>query len=467
MRNYLLILMIGLLFVTAACSQDNQTIVEEPVDDEEQVRDKNHQKSEVETMKVEIGEIGTTESLDNIKNQPVGILVNDLTLDKELSTDTEEVLDSLNEELHNQLVKIINETKDPKVIEGALIKLLGSPNYKEAIENAEAFQPEFEVPYLPNPKRVSESGNSEEIGKAIILLDASSSMLLSVDGEVKMDVAKDAVMRFADVIGQESEVSLVVYGHKGSEANSDKKLSCEGIEEIYPMGAYNSESFQESLSNFESKGWTPLAGAINKATEMSAEIEGTITVYIVSDGVETCDGNPIIAAEDFVKENEDRSVNIIGFNVDKKAEEQLTAVSASGNGKYYSANNAEEIQETIEYEWLPSMGELAWAHMKAPGPWEILAEYNRYREEHKTIRQLIDKEKERIDAAMNIIITKEMVSLDTYKEIEEIISSRYSSKIEIYRELESQKIEEIDKIADEIKDRVYQWIEEMEELVYE
>src|SRR5690606_20470325 len=153
--------------------------------------------------------------------------------------------------------------------------------------------------------------------------------------------------------------------------------------------------------------------------------------------------------------------------VDKKAEDQLTAVSEAGNGKYYSANNAEEIQETIEYEWLPSMGEIAWAHMKAPGPWEILAEYDKYREEHKRIRQLIDKEKDRLDAAMNMIIEEEMVTLETYRKIEELVSSRYSSKMDISRDLESQKIKEIDDKAKEIKDRVYKWIEEMEELVYD
>lgn len=460
--------MTGLLFIVASCSEDNQTKVEEPNDDEKQVADENPQDRESDTtMKVEIGALAATEILEDIKDQPTGILVNDLTLDNELSTDSKDVMESLNEELHEQLVNILNETKEPEVIESALIKLLGSPNYKEAIEIAEDFQPDFEDPYLPNPKRVSESGNSEEIGQAIILLDASSSMLLSIDGEVKMNIAKDAVLRFADVIGQESEVSLVVYGHKGSEDNSDIKISCEGIEEIYPMGAYNSEAFEDSLSTFDSKGWTPLAGAINKATEMIAELEGAVTVYIVSDGVETCDGDPIQAAKDFVMNHEDRSVNIIGFNVDKKAEDQLTAVSEAGNGKYYSANNAEEIQETIEYEWLPSMGELAWAHMKAPGPWEILAEYDKYREEHKRIRQLIDKEKDRLDAAMNMIIEEEMVTLETYRKIEELVSSRYSSKMDISRDLESQKIKEIDDKAKEIKDRVYKWIEEMEELVYD
>ena len=145
----------------------------------------------------------------------------------------------------------------------------------------------------------------------------------------------------------------------------------------------------------------------------------------------------------------------------------IAAVSEAGNGNYYSANNAEEIQETIEYDWLPSMGELAWAHMKAPGPWEILAEYDRYRAEHKKIRQLIEKENDRFDAAMDILIEEDLLTPEIYQEVDELISGRYNNKMDIYRDLETKKIEEIDAIADEIDERVDKWINEMEELVYD
>ena len=468
LRNILVVLLVCFLFLTVACSKENPESKEEinKKTKEENVVEE-EENSSIETTKIEVDKIVSTDDLEDLKSQPAGTLVSELSLEDELSTETNQIMENLNTDLREQLVQLTSKTQEPNAIESALIHLLGSPNYKEAIEIAEAFQPDFEEPYLPNPKRVGDSGNSEDIGKAIILLDASSSMLLSVNGEVKMDIAKDAVKRFADVIGQESEVSLVVYGHKGSESNNDKKLSCESIEEIYPMSEYNSEGFEESLATFESKGWTPLAGAINKAAEMSSTLDGPLTVYIVSDGVETCDGDPVKAAESFVEENNERSVNIIGFNVDQKAEEQLIAVSEAGNGKYFSANNAEEMQETIEYEWLPSLIDLAWAFQKAPGPWEILAEYDLYKVEHQRIRNLIDLERERFNLAIDIIRTEEMVPSEVTQEVSNQISTRNSKKIDIINELQTMKIDEIDAISDEIRERVDEWVEEMKELVYD
>jgi Ca-activated chloride channel homolog len=469
LRKLFTVLCISLLFLTVACSKDaakkeDDTPKAEEKEKNETEKQKNEKENEVDIATVKV----KPNSLQDLKEQSGGSLLGDFSLEKELETETETVIATIHKALHDELVTLTKKTEVPNEIAKEIIRLLGSPNYKETIEIAESFQPLFKEPYLPTPKKVTKGGASEgEIGKAIILLDASSSMLLSVNGEVKMDIAKDAVNRFADVIGQDNDVSLVVYGHKGSESNADKKLSCEGIEEVYPMGEYQGDSFNKSLSSIESKGWTPLAGAINKATEMSSKLDGPITVYIVSDGVETCDGNPVKAAEKFVQKNEDRTINIIGFNVDKKAEEQLTAVSEAGNGNYYSANNAEEIQKTIEYEWLPSKIDLAWAFTKAPGPWEILAEYDRYEKEYFKIRNLIKKENNRFDEAIDILSKEELIPSEVITTLREIISDRRSTSHEINNQFKSQKYEEIDQIAEEIDDRVDKWVEEMEEIVYE
>src|SRR5699024_3012317 len=151
-------------------------------------------------------------------------------------------------------------------------------------------------------------------------------------------------------------VSLVAFGHKGDQSDAGKEKSCAGIEEVYSLNNYDSEKFHEAMSQVEAKGWTPLAEAIKKANELSDEQEGNTTVYIVSEGVETCEGDPVEAAKQFTdSSDESKTVNIIGFQVDQEAEEQLTEVAKAGNGKYYSADNSEELQETIEYEWLPSL----------------------------------------------------------------------------------------------------------------
>lgn len=407
-------------------------------------------------------------SRSGMKSQVGGILMEDISLEDELKMDVEQYSSDNQAELIDHLHKLTKETHSPEELEKGLIYLLGSANYSEAIETAEEFLPDFADPELPTAERSDGEADTEEEkgsvgkGKAILLLDASSSMLLQADGRVKMDIAKEAVQQFAEVIGQENDVSLVVYGHKGSESQSDKKLSCEGIEEVYPLGTYEANKFDESLNAFDSKGWTPLAGAIDKAAEMSQSLEGEITLYIVSDGVETCDGDPIKSAESFVENNEFRQVNIIGFNVDAAAEEQLKEVSLAGNGEYFAADNAGELVETIEYEWLPSRGDLAWAFTKAPGPWEILDEYNRYDVDHEKIGELIQKEDERYDQSITILSEEEMISSEIISDLNGLISEHYTIRMDELRDLRAEKIDEIDAISEEIKEQVNEWKEEME-----
>lgn len=461
LRKLIILISISVLFILGACSEDKKA--KEATSEAEKASTSEKADEENDNAKSVIKEY-SIENLDDLKDY-TGSLLNNVTLEEELSLETEELMVSIEEELKEELTKFTKDTQDVKEIESKIASLLASPNYEEAIDPAQNFKPTFEEPYLPIPKKVGKNGVEKgEIGKAIILLDASSSMLLSVDGEVKMDIAKDAVKRFADVIGQDSEVSLVVYGHQGSESNSDKKLSCEGIEEVYPMGEYNPDDFEGSLSTFESKGWTPLAGAINKAADMSRKLEGPITVYIVSDGVETCDGDPVKAAENFVKDNEGRSVNIIGFNVDQDAEDQLKSVSEAGNGKYFAANNADEIQQTIEYEWLPSAIDLAWAFTKAPDPWEQLAEMDRYEIEHNKIKDIIIKESERFSKALNIITQEELVTDEVRNELDELLSNQKQNKIELINEYKSKKYDEIKQLSDDIHKRVDEWVEEMKKI---
>lgn len=446
---------LGIVLFLVSCSSD------QTVEKSDEVKEEKEKTSDNNILD-ELDSITLAESKEDMKKQQNGILLQDISMEEELAVDEEERLQEIDSELGEQLRDIAKQTQDPVQLKKALPYLLGSPHYKQVFENADAFKPDFEEPFLPHPGKSEEEVKQEpKSGKAIILLDASSSMLLRIDDRMKMDVAKEATSRFADVIGQESDVSLVVYGHKGSESDSDKVLSCEGIEEIYPMNTYDSEAFETSLTTFESKGWTPLAGAIKKAADMSDSFEGAITVYIVSDGVETCDGDPVKEAERFVKKDEKRTVNIIGFNVDQDAEEELKNVSAAGNGDYYTANNADDLQETIEYEWLPSAIDLAWAHTKAPGPWEILDEYNLYDVEHEKIKTVIKNENERYRQAVNRLAEDELVPSEVTSELRDYYNELYQERLDILQNTRSEKIDEIDEIADEIKKRVSDWTDEM------
>lgn len=458
---------ITMCMVVIGCSKSNNTDGEVEANDDESTNEKVEQEDKNNGKYTDefLNEISLATELEELKQQKGGSLVEDLSLEKELQE--ENLIDEnvLKEEINN----LVEFTNDPVQIEKGLVYLLGSPNYKESIEIVENYSPDYDEPLLPDPVKQTTEGSSEKRvppENAIILLDASSSMLLpTANNNIRMDVAKKAVSKFANTVGNQSNISLIVYGHKGSESDADKELSCTSIEEIYPLGDYEKESFDNALSSFESKGWTPLAGAISKAEEMTRDMEGSITIYIVSDGVETCDGDPVKAAKTFADRGEANHVHIIGFQVDKEAEVQLKEVANAGNGDYYYAENAEDIHQTIEENWiLPSRIDLVWAHRMAPDPWEQLGEMNRVKDLANDVSSIIKKENERYNEALRIIQEEQLLEEEAYYELRDKIEERRRTIFNNLRELESAKKTEMQDLASEIRKRIDEWVEKMSEL---
>ncbi|WP_231734723.1 vWA domain-containing protein [Bacillus sp. FJAT-29937] len=461
MKRYALLLLILIPMILFACSNDKETETSNEPEEEKQREQKQ------EDMITESLNINLEVSEESLLVLPHGKVMDDLSYEKdieEIGFDTPQMEPALIEKLTPELEKLKNETTDIEEIKKGLVALLASPHYKEVIEKANAYQPQFEEPYLPDPTKSEDSEENVASEKTIILLDASSSMLLLTDGKVKMDIAKDAVKSFAQTIGQTSEVSLIVYGHEGSESTADKELSCTKVEEVYPMGKYAKEEFHQAVDSFESKGWTPLAGAIQKAAEMSSSYEGATTIYIVSDGAETCDGDPVQASKDLVQMNSNNTVNIIGFDVDSKTENQLKAVAEAGNGEYFKADNPEELKNTIQYEWLPSTLDLAFAFTMAPDGWEMVAEYKNGEEYPLQLWTIGRRESHRILDAIKIMAENEWITHEQETVLRDWGYERSQNMKDLYYAIYKTNREKADAKSQEIRQRVDEWVEKMRAL---
>ncbi|MBM7587527.1 hypothetical protein JOC86_004100 [Bacillus pakistanensis] len=460
MKRLSFILLSILLVILSACGNDSKN-----ANTDASEKKKKESKS-TEAVVGDLDKINLEVSLDSLKSQPAGTLMEHLTFEedvKEVNHQAPELDPELKKVLPEKLKALTDSTKDLEELKKSLLKLLASPHYKEVIEKAERYEPPFEEPYLPDPTKSTDGKKTESPQKAIILLDASSSMLLNSGGRMKMDIAKDAVKSFAQTIGQSSDVSLVVYGHKGSEADSDKELSCKGMEEVYPMGKYVKEDFHKAVDSFESKGWTPLAGAIQKASEMSSNYDKGTTIYVVSDGAETCDGDPVQASKQLAK-NGKNTVNIIGFDVDAKTENQLKDVAAAGNGKYFSANNPEELKNTIQYEWLPSTMDLTWAFTMAPIGFEVSNEFKNAEEFPRKLWYISRRELFRLDDAFSIMKEKKMLTDKQLEKLENWRMDRHDELLELSREMEEINRNKTKAQADEISKKIEDWVEKMKKL---
>ncbi|SDG63843.1 Ca-activated chloride channel family protein [Planococcus glaciei] len=209
-----------------------------------------------------------------------------------------------------------------------------------------------------------------------IILDASGSMANYVGDQTRMELAKKAIRDFVGQIPEEAKVSLRIYGHEGTGSEADKAASCKAIDEVYKRGAYDQASFDKAMDAFKPAGWTPVAGALESAKESFKGLDAksnTNLVYLVSDGIETCDGDPVAVAKTFADSNISPIINVIGFNVDGETQQQLKEVAAAANGIFANVSNGAELAE----EFKQSKEVLArWESWKVNSETDVLAASN-------------------------------------------------------------------------------------------
>ncbi|TFJ92770.1 VWA domain-containing protein [Lentibacillus salicampi] len=207
----------------------------------------------------------------------------------------------------------------------------------------------WEFASFGNPDLPDERYHFKENYNIEVILDASGSMAADAGGKTRMNLAKESIDEFLAQAPEEVNVSLRVYGHKGTGADSDKEMSCGAIEQVY--GFDSSEDFQDALGQFDPKGWTPLADALKQSEDALKKFDAennTNLIYVVSDGIETCGGDPVEVAESLSESNAQPIINIIGFQTDAEAQKQLEQMADVSGGIFAKADDQDQLQEEFE-----------------------------------------------------------------------------------------------------------------------
>lgn len=214
----------------------------------------------------------------------------------------------------------------------------------------EACFPELDL--VDGPGALAQGPEGEGPGwlRAVIALDASGSMAGQAGGEVKMQAATDAVTRFVTSLPEDAEIGLVVFGHEGSNDESGRTASCAGVDTLVPVGPDAAGAVAEALDAIQPTGWTPLATAIEAAGEALAPEakEGEQVVFIVSDGEETCDGDPVAAARTLHVSGTRAIINVIGFDLQAEDRAKLAEVAEVGGGMYLDAASGDEVMDALQ-----------------------------------------------------------------------------------------------------------------------
>ena len=184
----------------------------------------------------------------------------------------------------------------------------------------------------------------------MVILDASGSMGNMEGNQTRMNAAKKAITEFVKGLPKEANIGLRVYGHKGTGSNTDKALSCSSSELIYPLSSYDAANFESALAKATPAGWTPISLALTEAQKDLSAFKGdtnTNIIYLVSDGISTCDDQPVEAAKALYNSDITPIVNIIGFNVNHEGQKQLQEIAKATEGTYKYVSDEQSLQEHL------------------------------------------------------------------------------------------------------------------------
>ena len=175
-----------------------------------------------------------------------------------------------------------------------------------------------------------------------IILDTSGSMLQDLEGGERIDAARSALTQLVtQTIPAGTNVSLRVFG--------DTPDSCD-TRLLVPQSPLDQAGMASVIENVPVVDGvkTPIGASLAQVAGDLGTAPGPKIVVLVTDGEETCDGDPAAAIQALIDSGIDVRVNIVGFALDDEAlKAQFQEWAELGNGQYIDAGNQAELTAAV------------------------------------------------------------------------------------------------------------------------
>ncbi len=178
-----------------------------------------------------------------------------------------------------------------------------------------------------------------------IVVDASRSMWGRMGGEPKMSVAKNILQDVSYWFPEDLDLALRAYGSTSPSDNND----CSDSTLLVPFGEQNRYAIRQAIEGLRPLGQTPIAYALREAAGDFGSLQDDRALVLVTDGIESCGGDPAQAARQLREQG--ITVHLIGFGLGSAKDEDtasLQAVAYASGGRYVTAGSAEELKEALE-----------------------------------------------------------------------------------------------------------------------
>lgn len=194
----------------------------------------------------------------------------------------------------------------------------------------------------------SQQGLSQQAGpeNVMIILDSSYSMSEPIEQgtENKMIAAKRTVLDVLRNISPRTRVGLRVYGN-----SANQFTACKATSLLVPLGENNRNLIASKMIGLRPTGATPISYTVLRSLQEDFNaVNGTNSIILISDGIETCGEDPCDVAVKMQQMGIHIKINVIGLGLqDYAAVKQLRCVALATKGQFYTANTAAELANSL------------------------------------------------------------------------------------------------------------------------
>ncbi len=177
--------------------------------------------------------------------------------------------------------------------------------------------------------------------RILFLLDASGSMLAKWENTTRIVVAKKLLSDMVDSLKSipNVDVALRVYGHQ----SPARVKNCQDSKLEVPFSTGNHEAIKKRLASITPQGNTPIAYSIEKAADdFPKDGQARNVIIIITDGLESCDGDPCAVSMALQRNGIFLKPFILGIGMDQKFEDQFQCV-----GDFFDASNIRDFKASL------------------------------------------------------------------------------------------------------------------------
>jgi Ca-activated chloride channel homolog len=192
------------------------------------------------------------------------------------------------------------------------------------------------------PAHEGMSQEKKEMTRILFMLDGSQSMSTKWGNMQKISVAKQVLSEIIDSLKEIPHVQMALraYGHQDHYTLNN----CKDTKLEVGFRAKNYYLLQARLREIKPSGITPIAYSLQKAAnDFPNDPDARNVVIIITDGEESCDGDPCMVSRELQKKNLILKPFVIGLGYQSELRTNLDCI-----GAYYEANTPTEFKRIMK-----------------------------------------------------------------------------------------------------------------------